>query len=102
MRECYKKIATEKEAAQQTARRHAKSMAAIAAKALQLKNMRAASHAAVLRRQAKPKALNPSPPRDRTPVTLAPIAKKPGPPTLSIDMLLSVLALAQTRDGGVF
>ena len=99
MRECYKKIAKEKEAEQQTARRHAKSIAAIAAKALQLKNMRAASHEAVLRRQAKPKALNPSPP---PPVTLAPIAKKPGPPTLSIDMLLSVLALAQTRDGGVF
>jgi len=102
MRECYKKIAKEKEAAQQIDRRHAKSIAAIAAKALRLKNMRAASHEAVLRRQAKPKALNPPPPRKSPTVTLAPIVKKSGPPTLSIDMLLSVLALAQTRDGGVF
>lgn len=74
MRECYKKIAKEKEAAQQTARRRAKPAAVIDVKALRLKNMR----------------------------TLAPVAKKPEPPPINIEVLLSSFALARTLDGGVF
>ena len=100
MRECFKNSAEEAE--QQAARRRAKPVAVIDAKALRLKNMRGEIPEAVFLRQAKPKALNPSPPRDRPSVTLAPIAKKPEPPPINIEVLLSSFALAHTLDGGVF
>ena len=100
MRECFKNGAEEAE--QQAARRRAKPVAVIDAKALRLKNMRGEIPEAVFLRQAKPKALNPAPPRERPSVTLELIAKKPAPPPINVEVLLRSFALAQTLDGGVF